>query len=419
MRILIVDDDPTTLEVAPAALSGRPECQIETATSGLEALCRVLMGDIDLVLANWQMPVMNGLDLCRNIRKAGLEQYIYVVLMTGDRAAENVVEGLAAGADEFIMKPIDHSELTARIRSIRRMKGFHDELQLRNRELQESQRFRNDWIDLVLSAIRTPLSTVLGFSELALSKASPGLQQHIEKVSRDVRWVDTMLKQMLVVARSSDGRLKPSRARINLLALVTSACESASALAASKGVRLAVFCPQGRFLAEVDGPLIQGALDNLLSNAIRHSPRDSTVVVELQQEDQEIVLAVLDQGDGVPPELRQTIFEPYAARGEDQPSKSQPCLGLAYCHVVTAAHGGRISCDSNQPTGSRFEIRLPDSAVADSQEFFDPVAFASTLPLETALQSLFGEAEREDLDIETAVDTRLVLVPGPDSPLPS
>jgi signal transduction histidine kinase len=419
VRILIADDDPSTLKVLSDALSLQPGCEIETATCGLEALCRVLIGDIDLLIADWRVSGMDGLELCRNIRDSELGRYVYIVLMTGRGAEDSVMEGLTVGADEFLSKPVDPSELMARVWSIRHMKRTHDELQLKNRELQETQTFRNDWSGLVVNAIRSPVSTVLGFAELAVSKASPRMKPHVEKLSREVRWIDTMLKQMLVVARSGDGRLMPSRSRMDLLALVTTTCESASALAASKSVRLALFCPEGEFQADVDGPLLQGALDNLLANAIRHSPADSTVVVELRQKGDDIVLAVIDQGPGVPPEDRKAIFEPFSRSMQDTPPKAKPFLGLAYCHAVAVAHDGEISCAENRPTGARFEIRIPVASESESAEVFDPATFATTLAND-AIMSLVAKREgREYMDIEEAIEARLVLVPGPDASMPS
>jgi signal transduction histidine kinase len=414
MRILIVDDDAKTLEVIAQALATHPGYEIETASSGLEGVCRVLIGDIDLVISAWQMEGISGLDLCRNIRKSGMDRYVYVVLMTAQGAAENVVEGLAAGADEFVVQPVDPAEMMARVWSIQRMKNFNDELRKRNRDLQDSQRFRNDWIDMVVGAIRAPMSSIVGFTELAVSRASPRLKEHIDTVRREVRWVDTMLKQMLVVARSEDGRLRPSRARTNLLSLANSSCKSLNALAVSKGVRLVVFCPQGEFLAELDAPLMQGALDNLLANAIRHSPADSSVVVELKMSGNDILVAVTDQGPGVPPELRPSLFERHTTMPED-PSQaaSEPCLGLAYCHAVATAHDGRISYGSNHPSGARFEMRIPATG-SPSPEEFDPAAFAAALASDGAM----AERRSDDSDIEDAVDARLVLFAGPDSSLP-
>jgi len=415
MRILIVDDDAKTLEIIAQALSTQPGYEIETADSGLEGVCRVLIGDIDLVISAWQMEGMTGLDLCRNIRKSGLDRYVYVVLMTAQGAAENVVEGLAAGADEFVVQPIDPAEMMARVWSIQRMKNFNDELRMRNRDLQESQRFRNDWIDMVVGAIRAPMSSIVGFTELAVSKASPRLKEHIETVRREVRWVDTMLKQMLVVARSEDGRLRPSRARTNLLSLANSSCKSLNVLAISKAVRLVVFCPQGEFLAELDAPLMQGAIDNLLANAIRHSPADSSVVVELRMSGDDILVAVTDQGPGVPPELRSGLFERYTNMPEDPNQISDPCLGLAYCHAVAVAHEGQISYGSNHPSGARFEMRVPSTATSSSEETFDPVAFAAALASDGILAA---ERSEDGSDIEDAVDSRLVLFAEPDPSMP-
>jgi signal transduction histidine kinase len=414
MRILIVDDDAKTLEVIAQALATHPGYEIETASSGLEGVCRVLIGDIDLVISPWQMEGMSGPDLCRNIRKSGMDRYVYVVLITAQGAAENVVEGLAAGADEFVVQPVDATELMARVWSIQRMKNFNDELRKRNRDLEDSHRFRTDWIDMVVGAIRSPMSSIVGFTELAASKASPRLKEHIETVRREVRWVDTMLKQMLVVARSEDGRLRPSRARTNLLSLANSSCKSLNALAGSKSVRLVVFCPQGEFLAELDAPLMQGALDNLLANAIRHSPADSSVVVELRMSGDDILVAVTDQGPGVPPELRPSLFERYTTLPEDpNPAASDPCLGLAYCHAVAVAHEGQISYGSNQPSGARFEMRIPATGPTSNEEF-DPAAFAAALASDGAL----AERKADDSDIEDAIDSRLVLFAQPDSSLP-
>ena len=120
VRILIADDEELSLEVLRFALEGEGH-DVETARNGREALAAVADGEHQLIISDWEMPEMNGLDLCRAIRSRDLGHYVYFVLLTGRDGSASLVEGLAAGADDFITKPFDADELTARVRVAERI----------------------------------------------------------------------------------------------------------------------------------------------------------------------------------------------------------------------------------------------------------------------------------------------------------
>src|SRR5215207_2387352 len=104
MRILIVDDDPLSLAMLEHAL--RQAGHDVTATESAEAALRVLeAGDCRLVVSDWEMPGMSGLDLCRAIRKGDFGGYVYTILISGREGEQDTVVGLSAGADDFITKP--------------------------------------------------------------------------------------------------------------------------------------------------------------------------------------------------------------------------------------------------------------------------------------------------------------------------
>ncbi len=120
MRILIVDDDEIALAVLTHVLTQAGH-QVETATDGAEALDILREGTCRLVISDWEMPGMDGLELCRRIRRAEFSGYLYIILLTARGGTDNVVEGLSAGADDFLTKPFNPAELRVRIRAAERI----------------------------------------------------------------------------------------------------------------------------------------------------------------------------------------------------------------------------------------------------------------------------------------------------------
>lgn len=115
MRVLIADDDEIALELLAHTLrtSGY---EVETATDGREAAARIEAG-ASLVITDWDMPGMTGVELCRHVRERQSDGYVYLILLTGRNGRKEVVEGLSAGADDFVAKPFHPEELVCRVRA--------------------------------------------------------------------------------------------------------------------------------------------------------------------------------------------------------------------------------------------------------------------------------------------------------------
>jgi len=120
LKILIADDDEITLIALRASLT-KAGHEVEMARNGREAMKIVRAGKCRLVISDWEMPEMNGLDLCRAIREEEASGYIYVILLTSHNSGEELVQGLSAGADEFVGKPFRAGELLARIGTAERV----------------------------------------------------------------------------------------------------------------------------------------------------------------------------------------------------------------------------------------------------------------------------------------------------------
>src|SRR5437879_9984477 len=116
MRVLIVDDSDIAIDILRGTLT-QAGYDVDCATNGREAMEKLRQGACRLVISDWDMPEMDGLELCQAIRAGDLPGYIYVILLTAHDRSEEKVAGLAAGADDFIPKPFNPAELVARVRT--------------------------------------------------------------------------------------------------------------------------------------------------------------------------------------------------------------------------------------------------------------------------------------------------------------
>lgn len=138
MKILIAEDDPVSATLLSTLLT-QWEYQVITKQDGNEALSALVDEDgPHLAILDWMMPGLTGPDVCRKVRAASLVHPVYLILLTRLDKRENVVEGLDAGADDYLAKPFDAAELRARVQAGRRVVTLERELQKRVEELEEA-----------------------------------------------------------------------------------------------------------------------------------------------------------------------------------------------------------------------------------------------------------------------------------------
>jgi two-component system, cell cycle response regulator len=135
-RLLLVEDEPTQRKLVERQLR-RAGYAVETANDGTEALAKILDGQFQLLLTDWDMPGMDGRTLCRRVREANLPSYLYILLLTSHGTTDDVVAGLDAGADDYVRKPANEAELLARLNSGRRIVQLEQSLREANAKIQQ------------------------------------------------------------------------------------------------------------------------------------------------------------------------------------------------------------------------------------------------------------------------------------------
>ena len=211
-------------------------------------------------------------------------------------------------------------------------------------------------------ALRAPLALIRAELEVSLARArsAPDYQATHRLVLTEVERMSRLADQLLLLARADAGSLAPRFERIDLSDLLEETVDRWRSLAGSRGVRLALEPPPpGPMWA--DPQLLRRLVDNLLDNAVRHSPDGEEVILTAGRSGDRWRLEVADAGPGVPPTIRDTLFERFTrgdpARGRETGGAG---LGLALCAVIAGLHGGTVwlAAPNGRPSGAHFVVEL-------------------------------------------------------------
>ena len=354
--VLVIDDEPDNFDVIETLLHDEGY-QLNYAPSGQRAIDRLDSFQPDVILLDVMMPDLDGMEVCRRIKANPKWQAVPIIMVTALTAKKDLARCLAAGADDFISKPVNSIELRARLHSMLRIKQQYD-------NVQAMLRLREDMVNTIVHDLRNPLTSILLSTDILQStRLSPEKQQKkVNQIANAGQKLQSLIDSLLIMAKLESGKMVLNYTEVDLCVLCMSAVGDFEAIAAQKNLTLMSDLPQPGGIVKVDAAIFRRVLDNLLSNAIKFSPSNSQV--SLRAEYLEVGSArvqVADSGPGVPEDLRQSIFEKYEI-GTVMPEVSQIGLGLAFCKMAIEAHQGSITVEDNHPQGAIFTIFLPDNS---------------------------------------------------------
>jgi len=240
----------------------------------------------------------------------------------------------------------------------------------RNEGLEEADRLKSDFIKHVSYELRTPLNTILGFSEhLASGAPGPLSTQQLEYVQAIVTGGNTLkslVNDILDLALVESGALRLELERINLDELIKEIATHARDWAAKTGLTLQVVVrDSGTFLA--DTRRLRQIIFNLLSNAFKFTPRGGTITLTAQIVGEDVQIAVADNGPGLAPEVKATVFERFSAKSQAG-SRAGAGLGLALVNRFLELHDGWVEIESSQGGGTLVRCHLPRRIHDDGPE---------------------------------------------------
>lgn len=359
-RVLIVDDqEPNRLLLTEIlGLSGH---QTEVAASGPEALKKVIEWEPDLVLLDVHMPGMDGFEVCRRLRGDSSTASLPIILVTSLDHREHRLKGIAAGANDYLTKPIDRTDLVLRVRNALHMRRLHQEVANQYRALKQLERQRDSLVHMMAHDLRSPLTGITAYLELVevqLSKAGHDeVIADVREARDNARMLSEMVSDMLDVSRFEDGAMPLTLVAVDLREVVRKAI--AAIRWATGAVEVEFLPPEHPVRCLADERVTERVVANLVGNAAKHTPKGERVRVEVSPDHRPSV-RVIDRGPGIPPRYHDRIFEKFGQveGGTRVPGRSSG-LGLTFCRLAVEAQGGQIGLRSEVGAGSTFWFELP------------------------------------------------------------
>lgn len=354
MTVLVVDDDAGSLLVAKAAVEKSGHDCI-AASDGDMAWQLYQEHRPQVVVTDLSMPGLDGYDLCRAIRAAETDSYTYVMLLTSHGAQADVLEGMRAGADDYVTKPLDPFVLHTRLLAARRVTTLHGALADALAETKRSNERLAEFTGRVSHDLRNPLGSILGYVELGSMEAETdpaGAAEYLEIAGHSARRMLSMVEELLTFA-SIGGSLV--RTPLSLERLVNDVTADLSLGLKEAGAAVEV----EDFEFEADASQMRVALQNLIQNAVAYSRPGVPPVIRVrgQRSGSGVMVQVADNGKGIIAEDRRRVVEPLVRlhRDGDPPGSG---LGLATCARIAAAHDGRLEISPSPGGGTTVSLYL-------------------------------------------------------------
>ena len=382
-KILIVDDEQMILELTSMVLTSRgfEVRTVDNATDGYDIIERERPA---LVLLDYMMPRVNGLDALKEIRARFPDTY--VIMFTGKGSEEVAVELMKAGASDYILKPFSNAKLVERIESVLRVRAIEmrnrdlvneqkkllDEIERWNRELE--QRVEQKTMELEhahhesllteklaslghLSAgmaheIRNPLNSISLFAQVLTSelKNEPEMKSYSEKILNEVERIDAILVKLLSTSKRANFQLRS----IRLADVIDASLKPFLAQIQAQNVKLTETLQENTPSILADADELGQVFSNLFANALFEMKQGGSLSVTLESDDSEALVTVSDTGDGIPEEHMNKIFDPFFTTKERGTG-----FGLSVVLRIVKTYSGRIHVKSQPGQGTTFQIWLP------------------------------------------------------------
>lgn len=380
-RILIVDDNASNIKILQERLE---DYDLQIATSGEDALMLAPEFKPDLVMLDIMMPGIDGYEVCRRLRSNPDLAATKIIMVTAKALREERLEGYAAGADDYMVKPFDGQELLAKVRVYLRLKSaeeFSNELateveaktrayRVAKEAAEDANTAKNQFISVMTHELRNPITAILGYADLLLASSGKNLDEE------GVHFLETIIdssKHLAGLVSDIFDVVKIDRDVVDLNIVSFSATEFVHATVdmvcpqlRDAGVEVVVTIDERATMITGDRKRCTQILINLLSNALKYTERGGEVRVRVAMEDPYAVrVSVSDTGVGIAPEHQEKLFaEFYQVDRKRDATLGGTGIGLALTRRLVKLHGGEIGVKSALGEGSTFWFTVP--VVADA-----------------------------------------------------
>ena len=382
-RLILNVDDTVASRYAKTRILRAAGFNVIEAGSGGEALALVAERKPTLVLLDVKLPDISGREVAARLKSdASTAQVLILQTSASHVDLRNRVASLEAGADGYLVEPIEPEELVAIVRALLRLRQAEDERQAALEALREADRRKDEFLAMLAHELRNPLAPVLAAVEI-LKTDDPAIRERARTmVGRQVRHLARLVDDLLEVSRITQRKVVLRPAVVTVREIVDAAVETVRPLADAGRVVLQVEPVAPDLHIEADPVRLTQVVGNLLNNAIKFSAAGNGVHLSARAEDEAIEIVVTDQGAGIAADVLPHVFDLFT-QGERSLERTQGGLGIGLSLVkgLVEMHGGAVFASSDGPgRGSRFVVRLPSSLRREAPVRAAPKPMASDRP---------------------------------------
>jgi signal transduction histidine kinase len=250
---------------------------------------------------------------------------------------------------------------------------YIDELEPLKRELKCANERKDEYLSIAAHELRTPITVIMAHAQMIKrniekrSDVSPDLETllaSVKIIDEQTHRLRELVDDLLDPVNMRHGKMRLQREWVDLAQVCSEVVEDQRLLS---GRIIELELPSAPVLMPLDRNRISQVITNLVSNALKYSPTDLPVRVQVDQRDDLVILLVSDAGSGIAADQQTHIFEPFYRTPEAWASSKYGLgLGLAICKDIVEQHNGRIWCDSSVGNGSTFGVELPSSQLPHS-----------------------------------------------------
>lgn len=373
-RILLVDDNADMRAYIKRLLGAH--WKVEAVADGMAALEAARECKPDLVLSDVMMPRLDGFQLLQALRADPRTREVPIILLSARAGEESRVEGLEAGADDYLVKPFSARELTARVGAhlelarLRR-ETLRSEQQLRL-EAEETNRFKSQFFSSVSHDLRTPLNAIVGYIYLLMDgtygPVAENQKMPLDGIQRNVRELLKLINDVLDLARIDSGKMSLELSSVHLASIIEEITLEMKPLFEMKSLSIHSHVPENLPDIDSDAMKIKQIVTNLVSNAVKFTEKGGvTIRVENLPEERWIEITVSDTGMGIEPEFLPKIFERFYQVEESRVFGGSG-LGLTIVKELVHFLQGKVRVASEVGKGSTFSVFLPYRVVPSKGE---------------------------------------------------